>query len=155
MAGKKIEDLSEIGALVNKSVYGVLSMSDGGSPYAVPLNIIWDDGYFYLHSGLKGRKMEILAKNPKVSLTFVPEASFVVRHERSACGASMDFTSICVSGTAEVLGEGSSLDQRRDWLMKIVRHYGLEKLPIDEPVLAKTGVVRVRPDFITAMRKPG
>lgn len=155
MAGKKIEDMDEIGALLNRAPFGVLSMTDGDSPYAVPLNMVWEDGYFYMHSGFKGLKMDILRKNPKVALTFVPEADFVLRHDRSSCGASMDFVSICASGTAEVLAEGSSTEQRREWLMKIVKNYGLDHLPMDDTVLAKTAVVRVKAESLSAMRKPG
>lgn len=155
MAGKKIEDMDEIGALLNRAPFGVLSMTDGDSPYAVPLNMVWEDGYFYMHSGFKGLKMDILRKNPKVALTFVPEASFVLRNDSSACGASMNFVSICVSGTAEVLSEGSSPTLRRDWLMKIVKHYGLAELPMDDAVLAKTAVLRVKAESLSAMRKPG
>lgn len=155
MAGQRIEKPAEIAALINKSVYAVLSMSDGDTPYAVPINAVWDGKDFYLHSRHGGRKIEVLRKNRKVTLTFVPQASFVVRHERSSCGASMDFESVCASGVAEILGADSDPDARREALMVIIRHYGLERLPMDEAVFAKTSVIRVRCHSLVAMRKPG
>lgn len=155
MSGQKITDRDELRALVAKSAYAVLSMADGDTPYAIPINAVWSGEYIYLHSRHHGRKMEILRKNPKVSLTFVPEAAYVLRHNKSSCGASMNFESVCACGTAEILGADSGLDERRAALMHIVRRYGLENLPMQEEILAKTTVIRVRCESIVGTRKPG
>lgn len=155
MGGQIIESREELAGLISKSQYAVLSMCDGVAPYAVPINAAWDGEYFYLHSGHKGRKIDVLRKNPEVFLTFVPEAEFVQRRAGSSCWASMNFRSACVSGTAEILGEDSDLEERRRGLACLARHFGLEGLPMKEAVLAKTTVIRIKSEKIIAMQKPG
>lgn len=155
MGGQSIDKRDEVAELINKAQYAVLSLCAGGSPYAVPINLAWDGEYFYLHSGHKGRKLDILRQNPKVFLTLVPEAEFVQRRAGSACGASMNFKSVCISGTAEILGEGSSLEERRAGLRCLARHFGIEDLPMEEAILAKTTLIRIKSEHISGLRKPG
>lgn len=60
--------------VIDKSVYGVLSMSkDGGEPYAVPLSIVRDGEILYFHSAKKGEKIKTILDNPQVCVTFVGE----------------------------------------------------------------------------------
>lgn len=153
MPGKFLENPAEIFELANKAVYAVLSMSDDGIPYAVPINAVWSDGCFYMHSRHAGRKIDVLRKNPRVSLTFVPEAAFVMHHERNACGASMAFESVCASGVAELLGEDADPEERRAAMMALVRHYNIAHLPLNDAVLAKTTLIRVRCDSAVGIRK--
>jgi len=39
--------------------------SDGNEPYVVPLHFVYLHDQIYLHSAQKGRKMDIVAKNPR------------------------------------------------------------------------------------------
>ncbi|ADL07114.1 pyridoxamine 5'-phosphate oxidase family protein [Thermosediminibacter oceani] len=59
--------------VIDKSIYGVLSMVDEGEPYGIPLSIVRDGNTLYFHSAKDGRKVKILEKNPKVSVVFVGE----------------------------------------------------------------------------------
>lgn len=59
--------------LLATAEYGVLSMADeGGEPYGIPVNFVWDGaGSVYVHCAPEGRKLRLLAKNPKVSFCVV------------------------------------------------------------------------------------
>ncbi|PRR76946.1 Pyridoxamine 5'-phosphate oxidase [Clostridium liquoris] len=60
--------------VIDKSTYGVLSMVDNDNKsYSIPLSIARDGNTLYFHSAMDGRKVEILEKNPKVSVVFVGE----------------------------------------------------------------------------------
>lgn len=155
MPGKTIENSAEVEALIKQCNYCIMSMCDGDTPYAVPMNIVYDGEYFYMHSGLKGRKINFLRKNPKVALTFVPSASFVMRHEKSACGGSMDFESICVNGVAEVLEPANNMEALCAGLQHIADYFKVGHLPLDERVLAVTSVIRVKASSIIGKRNPG
>lgn len=155
MAGKFTKDSQEIRSIIDKSEYCVLSLVEGDAPYAVPLNVAYDGEFFYLHSRHNGRKIEALKRNPKVFLTFVPEAAFVQHHARTACGASMCFESVCARGAAEVLGPDSPLEERRAGLLCLARRFGIADLPMDEAVLAKTTVIRIKSEEVIGLRKPG
>jgi nitroimidazol reductase NimA-like FMN-containing flavoprotein (pyridoxamine 5'-phosphate oxidase superfamily) len=45
---------------------GTLVMCEGDTPYAVPLNHAFVDGRFYFHCGLRGRKLDLIRRNPQV-----------------------------------------------------------------------------------------
>ncbi|MFA5577036.1 MAG: pyridoxamine 5'-phosphate oxidase family protein [Tissierellaceae bacterium] len=59
--------------IIDKSRYGLLSMVDGDMPYGLPLSIVRDGDNLYFHSAMEGRKVELLAQYPNVSLAFVGE----------------------------------------------------------------------------------
>ncbi len=60
--------------VIDRARYGVLSMvTDDNEPYGVPLSIVRDGDNLYFHSAKDGRKVEILANNPNVSIVFVGE----------------------------------------------------------------------------------
>ncbi|MDO5755435.1 MAG: pyridoxamine 5'-phosphate oxidase family protein [Tissierellia bacterium] len=57
--------------VIDESVYGTLALVDGGIPYSVPLSIVRIDDRLYFHSAKAGRKVELLASEPQVALSFV------------------------------------------------------------------------------------
>lgn len=67
--------------IIDKSTYGVLSMVDGDEAYSLPLSVVRDGDYLYFHSALEGRKVEVLAKNPNVSIVFVGEINIPENYE--------------------------------------------------------------------------
>ena len=61
------------------------------TPYVVPFNFGYDDGYIYLHSAREGRKMDILKKNNRVCVTFSTGHELRHQSEGVACSYSMKF----------------------------------------------------------------
>ena len=60
--------------IIDSSDYGILSMVDeDNEPYGVPLSIVRDENILYFHSGMDGKKVKALVKNPSVSVSFVGE----------------------------------------------------------------------------------
>jgi len=43
-----------------------IGMADNNSPYVVPVNFGYDEKHLYFHSKMKGKKLEIMEKNPFV-----------------------------------------------------------------------------------------
>ena len=61
----------EIDEFLKKGFWGVLATSLNDEPYGVPIIYAYDDdGVFYVANG-PGKKIEILEKNPNVTLTVV------------------------------------------------------------------------------------
>ena len=47
---------------------GVLSvLGDGGYPYGMPMNFLYDNGKIYFHSGKKGHKIDAISRDERVS----------------------------------------------------------------------------------------
>lgn len=151
---KEISVTEEIALLVNKSVYAVLSMIDGSSPYAVPLNVSWDGEYFYAHCAHEGKKLDVLKSNPKAHLTFVPEAEYFRRTENVACGSTMHYRTVLVSGTAEVLGPDADGEARLRGLKSIAEHFGVGQYPLAPGAVAKATLIRIKPESISGKRNP-
>ncbi len=58
--------------IIDKSKYGVLSMVDEeNKPFGLPLSIVRDGDNLYFHSAQGGRKVDILKRNPNVSIAFI------------------------------------------------------------------------------------
>ncbi|KQC12352.1 MAG: pyridoxamine 5'-phosphate oxidase family protein [Methanothrix sp.] len=61
MSGEECEDL------LAKSMVGRLGLSGAGQPYVVPMSYVYAGGVILLHSGLRGKKLEIARQNPRVA----------------------------------------------------------------------------------------
>ena len=57
--------------VIDKAQYGVVSMVDGDEAYGLPLSVVRDGNTLYFHSAKEGRKVDVLAENPNVSIVFV------------------------------------------------------------------------------------
>lgn len=58
--------------VIDDATYGILSMvDDNNEAYGIPLSIVRDEDTLYFHSATQGRKVEVLNKNPNVSIAFV------------------------------------------------------------------------------------
>ena len=63
---------AEARAILERGAYGVLStVAPDGAPYGVPLSYCVAGGAIYLHGALEGRKLDHLAREPRVSFCVV------------------------------------------------------------------------------------
>ena len=63
-------------ALLETAPRGVLSvLGDGGYPYGVPLNFIYENGKLYFHCAVEGHKLDALCSCGKASFCVLSEAS--------------------------------------------------------------------------------
>ncbi len=53
--------------IIGGTYQGVLAMTVGDEPYAVPLNHAYRDGRFYFHCANAGRKLDTIGQNPNVA----------------------------------------------------------------------------------------
>ncbi len=69
-------------AVIDRARYGVMSMVAADNlPYGVPLSLVRVDEKLYFHAAKVGRKAEILAANPTVSVTFVGRAEVPEKYQ--------------------------------------------------------------------------
>jgi nitroimidazol reductase NimA-like FMN-containing flavoprotein (pyridoxamine 5'-phosphate oxidase superfamily) len=91
--------------ILTESSFGVLAMSAGNEPYAVPLNHYFDGEKLYFHMALSGRKIEILHENPKVSFVVSSFDGLKESPTGELCGYGAYFSSVICSGTASFITE--------------------------------------------------
>ena len=64
---KKIEDESIIIEILTKSLVCRVGLFDDEYPYVVPMNFGYNGNSLYFHSATKGKKLDLIRRNNKVS----------------------------------------------------------------------------------------
>lgn len=94
---------------------GVLAvLGDGGYPYTVPLNFVYDGGCIYFHSALAGHKIEAIRNYEKGSFNVLRQGGL------SGDGWSYYFDSVTVFG---ILREITDQAQKIEKLRKLGNKY--------------------------------
>jgi len=157
--------------VIDKSIYGVLSMVDeNNEAYSIPLSIVRDGDKLYFHSAMEGKKVKILEKNPTVSVVFVGETKIpenysnaeldeIVKDESKAGLLiskvfTTEFESTVVIGKVKLVEDE---DEKINALGLICEKYTPTKMDYF-PMAIKVGLIRTNVYFIeieeiTAKRK--
>ena len=116
-ADREVTDRQAIGAIFDAGEVLYLAMTDGGAPYVLPVNYGWDGQYVWLHSAEEGLKLDILARDPRVSFAVASEAQVV---PGKGCCWTTKFRSVVGFGTVTLItGE----EERLRGLSAVVSHY--------------------------------
>ncbi len=111
----------EIADLLNLAIPAHLATLDpAGFPRIVPLWFLWEDGSFYLSSGLQSRHVQDLARDPRAGLCITVEEGQTEAGYRPFC-------QIMVRGKASVQPDTDSI-----WACKLISKY----------ITGQAGVVR-------------
>jgi hypothetical protein len=142
MPKRILEDERTILSILEKTPVGVLATCAGEEPWAVPVNFVYDAGSrrVYLHSGLKGRKLENIRANPRVSfLVYVPGKLAVAE---KACEFGQRYQSVILSGRARIVDEN---EEKRRALEQLVAKYagGRRMEPQAQAALARVAVIAI------------
>jgi len=158
----EIKDKKIIQAVFDRAEYGTLALSDEGKPYSVPVNFVAIDGVIYFHGAQRGRKMNIISKNIKLSFSVVENYALIPSYfsstEGLACPATQFFKSIIVDGEAEVVESREEKVKMFEALMQKLQPEG-QYQPFDDvaydKVLSATAVLKIDPSEISAKFKFG
>ena len=112
---KEITDKKSIEEIISRSKVCKLAMCDGNIPYIVPMSFGFIDNTLYFHSAPKGKKIEILKKNPNVCFEF--EILTQVIQSAKACKWGMKYKSVIGFGTASFIAEDDLKRQAFDIIM--------------------------------------
>ena len=100
----EIKDPALIDAVLDRAEYGTLALTDGGTPYAVPVNFVQISHDLYFHGALKNRKMSLIEAHPNVSFSVVEHYAIIDSNfssdEGLACPATQFFKSVSIEGIA-------------------------------------------------------
>lgn len=135
---KEITNRSEIESIIQQSLVCRLAMSDGDTPYIVPLCFGYQDNVIYVHGSLKGRKIDILKKNRNVCFEF--DINTAIVEAENACGWSMKYQSVIGFGKASVLEDPSD---KRKALHVIMSQYSDRPFRFPENSIHGTAVLKI------------
>jgi len=119
---REITDRNEIIRLIDISKVCRLGLSDDGMPYIVPMlyGYAEEDGQivFYFHGARKGRKMDIIAKNPRACVELDMDEEFQVYPGKSACEYSCTYASVIAFGKITVVEDPAVKRRALSLIMK-------------------------------------
>lgn len=133
--------------MLGPQVYGRLATSGKDNvPYITPVNYAYINDAIYIHCSFKGRKLDNIAHNPSVCFEISAPGNLYISEK--ACGFSMRYWSILVSGKAETVDR---LEEKREALDAIMNKYASRfeySDPTDED-LEKVNVIRISIETIS------
>lgn len=103
--------------ILGNGTYGVLSMSSkDGIPYGIPVNYFYvpEENAIFFHCFIKGRKLDYLTENNRVSFTVVGSEKII--QERLIT----HYDSVVLSGTASLITENEEKTRRLEQLCRIL-----------------------------------
>ncbi|MCL2498607.1 MAG: pyridoxamine 5'-phosphate oxidase family protein [Symbiobacteriaceae bacterium] len=90
-------------AFLQQATFGVLSLCDHDTPYGIPLNHFYEEGKLYFHAATAGRKLDIIAQNPKASYVVAECSSIKDSPNGLLCGFGTYFRSVICNGTIQII----------------------------------------------------
>jgi len=128
---------------------GVLAMTDGDGPYAVPLNHAYCDGHFYFHCANSGQKLDTIERNPNV--VYVIKKYYGDSAELAkAMKCHGHWESVIAYGRARVVSEDAELITDFRTLMA---YYGHGDYQHGDDLLGRTKMIVVDVERMTARRE--
>ena len=104
---------------------GVLAViGDGGYPYTVPLDFVYDDEKLFFHSAVEGHKVDAVFRNPKASFCVLSQ------RELSDDGWSYYFDSVVVFGRVSVVSDEVEEEIRRDMKRALLLRFDIEHMSV-------------------------
>jgi nitroimidazol reductase NimA-like FMN-containing flavoprotein (pyridoxamine 5'-phosphate oxidase superfamily) len=141
---KEIENLSDIEAIINKATVCRLAMVNGQTPYIVPLCFGYQNRQLFFHSALKGRKIDILSKNPNVCFEFDAIAEAI--ESEDACSWGMKYQSVIGFGRVEFILDSN---EKAHALNVIMEHYAGQSFVFPANKVKATAVFKLAIEKMT------
>lgn len=148
---REITDFEKMVDIVRDCDVCRLAINTCGAPYILPLNfgMSVEDGVLtlYFHGALEGTKYELIEKDPHVSFEMDCSHELYIDERDGMC--TMLYRSVIGEGTIELLPE----KERYEPLKLILAHYGREDLPVPEPMISQTMVMKLTVDSMTGKQR--
>jgi len=138
------QDMALIDNIFHKALVCRLALAVNNEPYLVPVCFGYQEGQLFFHSGPDGKKLEMLAVNPRIC--FELETDVEVLPNDSPCRFSMRYRSIIGYGRAVRLTDDA---QKRAGLDVIIRQYGGTPGDISSQALNGVEVYAITIDSMT------
>ncbi|NWG03795.1 MAG: pyridoxamine 5'-phosphate oxidase family protein [Syntrophaceae bacterium] len=151
---RELKDQDTIDAILSQASVGrMATVNRGGIPVIKPVNFIYWDRKIYIHSSMKGEKIEDIHRGSPVCFE-IDEPIAYLGTRQSACQVSYYYRSIIIKGEATFVREK---DKKIEILERMMKKYQPEEdygeIPLE--ILEKTAVIEIRINEITAKENLG
>lgn len=122
-------------------------MSDGDTPYVLPLNFGIDGDNVILHSAPHGRMWETLKKNPKVCIIWTLGESLAWQDVHVGCSYRVQSKTVMVEGEASII---ENYDEKERLFIKFMTQYSDLAFKFNAPSIRNVGLIVVPMTKLTA-----
>lgn len=137
----------------------VASMDENGFPQIIPMNFAFLDDAVYMHSHVRGEKLDNISRNNKVGFEADRELEFLPSYFEDPHNASLADTlyiSVVIKGTASFVSDREEKILALNGLMKKYQPEGrYDPIRSDMRVLDAVSVIKVTPQTIHGKYKIG
>ena len=150
---RQITDPGEILRILDTATVLHLGLVDGDEPYVIPMNYGYtmEEGKLtiYLHSATRGRKLELIRKNPKVFFSL--ECDVAPFEGVLPCQYGTVYSSVMGRGVAELLEDATEKKAAMSVLMKTQTG---KDFTFTDRLVSIVSVIRIRVTDYTAKHRP-
>ena len=156
----EIKSKEKIIEFLNKQETGrICSIDKDGYPQIIPMNFVYAKEAIYMHSHIKGEKLENIVRNQRVgfevdqSLEFLPS---YFTHPTDASQADTLYISVVIKGTGSIITDRKEKTFALNALMeKYQPEGGYEKLIPEMRVIDEVAIIKVIPTSMRGKYKVG
>lgn len=142
---REITDSATLNEIIQTAEYCTMSMCDGDKPYGVIMNYGFAENCFYFHCANEGRKIDILRRNPQVSIQLVSDAEVILSGAPNTW--TTHYRSVVASGVAEF---ASTPEEKQKGLDILLKHYSGRGYQFPPQALDAVTIIKVPVDTISA-----
>ncbi|MCH9658415.1 pyridoxamine 5'-phosphate oxidase family protein [archaeon] len=156
----QIRSYEKMGEFLNEEHVGrVSSVDDDGFPQIIPMNFVFLDGVVYMHSHVKGEKLDNISRSNKVGFEADRELEFLpsyFEHPRNASLADTLYVSVVIKGMAFFVSDREEKALALNGLMKKYQpEGGYDPMQSDMRVLDAVSVIKIVPQTLHGKYKIG
>ena len=150
---RQVTDETQIRQILDKGQVLHLGLAVDNEPYVVPMNY----GYtfegeklvIYLHSAVRGKKLDMIQANPKVF--FEIDCDIAPFEGRLPCQYGVTYSSIMGRGVARIVDD---VEQKKQAMTILMKTQTGKDFSFDDKLVSIVAVIRVDVDAYTAKHRP-
>ena len=150
---REVTDINEIIKILDKAKVVRIGMVDDGEAYVVPMNYGYtmEEGKLtlWLHGALKGRKIDVLRKNPRVF--FELDCDITPFEGDVACRYGITYASVMGRGTAVITED---VEENKYGLSVLMKTQTGKDFTFEDKMTTIVSVIRIDVSDYTAKRRP-
>ena len=156
----EIKSKEKIIQFLNEEHVGrIASIDESGFPQIIPMNFVFLNDSIYMHSHVKGEKLDNVKRNPRVGFEVDRELEFLPSYFEDPNDASLADTlyiSVVIKGIATIVEDRQEKTLALNELMKKYQPEGrYDPLREDMQVIDHVAIIKVTPDEIRGKYKIG
>ena len=141
---KEIQSLSGIESVIKNASVCRLGLTDDKAPYIVPLNFGYRDMTLFFHSAPKGKKTDLIKKNPYACFE-IDRINEPIESDEP-CSWGMQFQSVIGYGTIKFIRD---MEEKKQALSLIMAQYSDGDYDFPDTKVKATAVYRLRIERMT------